>query len=213
MTRARTTGRRGGRSVQTEAAFVRACAALVLASLVALIAACGPSTSTASPSGPGTSASAASPASPASPGPAGSGAALPTPWPANSVLGIEALGAADGQIGAAVTDISRAIADENLSLLREAAAGLAGLDALLPNMARIRQNPAMLSFADRYEAAITKIDAEATKLRDAIDAGDGPAITAATQGLLAGMADYTALQPELADWVRQMPEQKRLLVL
>jgi hypothetical protein len=69
----------------------------------------------------------------------------------------------------------------------------------------------MRSFADRYEAAIKKIGDAATRLRDAIDGGDAPTITSATQDLLAGVADYTALKPELADWLEQMPEQKRML--
>jgi hypothetical protein len=124
---------------------------------------------------------------------------------------MEALGLADGQIGAAMTDLSRAVTDENLSLMREAAAGLAGVDVLLPNIEKIRLEPGMVSFADRYEAAITKIDDAATRLRDAIDAGDAPTISTATKDLLAGMADYTALQSELAAWLEQMPEQKRML--
>jgi hypothetical protein len=137
--------------------------------------------------------------------------ALPTAWPGNSVLGIEALGVADGQISAATADLSRGIANEDLALMRKAADGLAGTDVLLPNMAKIRLNPAMTSFADRYEAAITAISASGKKLRDAIDAGDAAAIPAATQDLLDGLKLYTAVTPELAAWVEQMPEQKRML--
>jgi hypothetical protein len=124
---------------------------------------------------------------------------------------MEALGVADGQINAATSDLTRGIANEDLGLMRKAADGLAGVDALLPNMAKIRLNPAMVSFADRYEAAITAISASGKKLRDAIDAGDAAAIPPATEDLLNGLKLYTAITPELAAWIEQMPEQKRML--
>jgi hypothetical protein len=199
---ARTADRRGGRGVQTTASRHSAIARLACVALFfVIVVACGPS-------GPTTAPGSSSPP----PSPSGSGAALPTPWPGNAVLGIEALGIADGQIGAATTDLSRAIADEDLSLMREAADGLAGLDVLLPNMDKIRLNPAMVPFADKYEAAILAMDDAATRLRDAIDAGDAPAIATATQDLLRGLAMYTELQRELAAWIQQMPEQKRMLL-
>ena len=200
---ARTTGRGSGRGVQTPAASRSARARLAAVSLlvfvtVLLAVACGPATPTRSP---GSTPAASVP----------TGGARATPWPGNAVLGMEALGLADGQIGAAMTDLSKGISDENLSLMREAADGLSSVDdALLPNMEKIRLEPAMGSFADRYEAAIKKIADAATRLRDAIDAGDAPTVATATQDVLAGMADYTALQPELAAWLVQMPEQKRM---
>ena len=210
MTLAGATGRARGRGARSHATFGPAMAMLVcLALLGVLMAACGPSgpTGTAGASSP-------SPVAPSSPGTSGStGGARPTPWPGNSVLGIEALGVADGQIGAAVTDLNLGIAEEDLVRMRKAADGLSGLgDALLPNMEKIRLNTAMVSFADKYEAAITSIDDAATRLRDAIDAGDAAAIGTATEDLFAGLAAYTALKPELADWIRQMPEQKRMLL-
>jgi len=210
MTRAGATGRARGRGARSHATLGPAMAMLAcLALLGVLIAACGPSgpTGTAGASSP-------SPVAPGSPGASGStGGARPTPWPGNSVLGIEALGVADGQIGAAVTDLNLGIAEEDLVRMRKAADGLAGLgDALLPNMEKLRLNPAMVPFADKYEAAITSIDDAATQLRDAIDAGDAAAIGTATEELFAGLAAYTALKPELADWIRQMPEQKRMLL-
>ena len=203
MTPAGAAGRDRGRVVRTPAnprPAIGVLASLVVAFLV-VVAACGPSVPTIptlSPSSPDAS--------------GGVGGARPTPWPGNSVLGMEALGAADGQIGAAVTDLNRGIADEDLGLMREAAEGLAKLDVLLPNMEKIRLNPAMVPFAEKYEAAITSIDDAATRLRDAIDAGDAAAIGTATEDVFAGLAAYTALKPELAAWIRQMPEQKRLLL-
>ena len=213
MTSARTTGRGSGQAVLTPASprsaratrvsrpgRARVGGLVVLALLaVALAVACGPAT----PTSPAASSPAAS---------GGAGGARPTPWPGNAVLGMEALGLADNQIGAAMTDLGKGVSDENLTLMRQAADGLSGVDdALLPNMDKIRLEPGMRSFADRYEAAIKKIGDSATRLRDAIDAGDGATITTATQDLLAGVADYTALKPELADWLEQMPEQKRML--
>ena len=54
-------------------------------------------------------------------------------------------------------------------------------------------------FADQYEAAITAMDDAATRLRDAIDAGDAAAIATATQDLLDGLAAYAALQGGAGD--------------
>jgi hypothetical protein len=210
MIRAGATGRVRGYGARSHATTGPASAALVgLALLGALIAACGPTGPTGS-----AGASSPSPIAPASPGASGStGGARPTPWPGNSVLGIEALGVADGQIGAAVTDLNLGIAEEDLVRMRKAADGLSHVgDDLLPNMEKLRLNPAMVPFADRYEAAITSIDDAATRLRDSIDAGDAAAIGAATEDVFAGLAAYTALKPELADWIRQMPEQKRMLL-
>jgi len=210
MIPAEATGRARGRGVRSHATLGPASAVLAcLVLLSAVIAACGPSgpTGTAGVSSP-------SPVAPGSPGASGAtGGARPTPWPGNSVLGIEALGVADGQIGAAVTDLNLGIAEEDLVRMREAADGLSHLgDDLLPNMEKLRLNPAMAPFADKYEAAITSIDDAATRLRDAIDAGDAAAIGTATEDVFAGLAAYTALKPELADWIRQMPEQKRMLL-
>jgi hypothetical protein len=207
MIPARTAGRAGGPGVPTHASSrpairPRAAAALLVTLVVttaAAMTACGPSGPTTPPLGRSAS-------------PAGSGGvALPTAWPGNAVLGIEALGVADGQISAATADLMRGIANEDLALMRKAADGLAGTDVLLPNMAKIRLNPAMVSFADRYEAAIIAISGSGKKLRDAIDAGDAAAIPSATQDLLNGLKMYTAITPELAAWVEQMPEQKRML--
>ncbi len=61
-----------------------------------------------------------SPGAPASPGSSPVAGARPTPWPGNAVLGMEALGLADEQIGLAITDLNRGVTDENLSLMREA---------------------------------------------------------------------------------------------
>jgi hypothetical protein len=208
VTPARTVGRDRGRRVPNPALPGLATLAPLCLALVALLAACGPSVPSAPPTA-STSPAASAPSGSGSPD--GSNAAKPTPWPGNTVLGIEALGIADSQINAATGDLTKGVATEDLALMRHAADGLAGLDVLLPNMTKIRLNPAMVSFADRYEAAIKQIDDAATRLRTAIDGGDAPGITSATEDVLNGLKAYTAVQPELAAWIEQMPEQKRLL--
>jgi hypothetical protein len=95
--------------------------------------------------------------------------------------------------------------------MRKAADGLAGTDVLLPNVPKLRQTPAMRPFADKYETAIKAISAGGKALRDAIDKGDSKAIATSTEDLLNGLKLYTALQGDLAAWVEQMPEQKRML--
>jgi hypothetical protein len=206
---ARTAGRHRGSRVPTPAAHgsatrAAACLAIVLVVIGVFLAACGPSAvvvPTLAPASLG-----------GSPGASGdAGAPNSTPWPGDAVLGIEALGIADGQIGTATSDLSKGINTEDLALMRKAADGLAGVDVLLPNMTKIRLEPAMRPFADKYEAAIKAISAGGKSLRDAIDTGDSAAIATSTQSLLNGLAMYTALQGELADWIEQMPEQKRML--
>jgi hypothetical protein len=205
VTLARSAGRTGGSRVQTTPPDGSASrlAALLMAGVVlvaALAAACGtngPLVPTLSPSSPTAS---------------GGGGAVPktTPWPGNAVLGIEALAMADSQIGTAATDLGQGVAKEDLALMRKAADWLAGVDVLLPNMEKIRLEPAMRPFADKYEAAIKAISAGGKSLRDAIDKGDAKAITTSTEDLLNGLKLYTALQGELAGWVEQLPEQKRM---
>jgi len=208
VTPARTAGRLGGSRVPTPAAHglaTRAAACLAIVLVVgAFLAACGPS-NVVVPTLPPASLG----GSPGASG--GAGVPKPTPWPGDAVLGMEALGIADGQIGSATSDLSKGIADEDLVLMRKAADGLAGVDVLLPNMVKIRLEPAMRPFADKYEAAIKAISAGGKSLRDAIDRGDAKAIATSTQSLLNGLAMYTAIQGELADWIEQMPEQKRML--
>ena len=70
----------------------------------------------------------------------------------------------------------------------------------------------MRSFADRYGAAITAISSAAKDLRTAIDAHDGAGITSSSQALVSSLSLYAAVQPELAAWVEQSTEQRRLLL-
>jgi hypothetical protein len=201
MSPRRIAGRPNGRRIAWTAAPSLA------AALVA--AACG----TALPSSPPPDGSPAASGPPAASG-SGDAAATPRPtgWPGNAVLGIEALGAADGPITAALNDLGRGIADEDLALMRRAADGLAGLGVLLPNLERIRIFEPMVPFADRYEAAIEAIVAAAEALRSAIDAGDAARITSSTQQLVESLELYTGVQPELAQWVNESIEQRRLLL-
>ena len=201
-----TPGRRRGRPISRRrpaAPWVAAVVALV----AALVAACGGSTPslpalpTASPSGPVSA-----------PPDGGSGRPEPTAWTGNAALGVEALGLADSQILEALADLGQGIANEDLGVIRTAAEGLAGLDVLLPNLEKIRPFAPMVAFADQYEAAITAIDAAAQDVVDAIDAQDPAAITTTTQALVDALGLYSAVQPQLAAYVEQLPDQKRLLV-
>jgi hypothetical protein len=177
-------------------------AAVILLVVVGVAIGCGtPPPPTASP--------AAASAAPGSPD--ASATPRPTAWPGNAVLGINALGVADGQILEAINDFNSGIATEDLALIRKAADGLAGLEVLLPNITRIDIFEPMRSFADRYSTAIRSIASAATAVRTAIDAHDAAAITSSSQALVASLSLYTAVQPELAAWVQQATEQQRLL--
>jgi hypothetical protein len=83
---------------------------------------------------------------------------------------------------------------------------------LLPNMEKIRPYAPMAPFADQYETAITTIDAAAQDVVDAIEAQDAAAITATTQALVDALGLYTAVQPQLATYVNDSIEQRRLLL-
>ena len=85
---------------------------------VALVAACG--TTTGSPSPPASSSS--------TPGP------VATPWLGNAVLGIEAMGVADGEIRKGMADFNTGVQTGDPRLMLEAARGLAGVDVLLRNV-------------------------------------------------------------------------------
>jgi hypothetical protein len=193
--------RRGARLPLLPAAATALLAALIVVACGTTQAPTPAPTGSVAPSGPT-----------GSPGASGAVGPRGTPWPGNAVLGIEALGAADGQILAAINDFNTAIATEDLPLMRRAADGLAGLDVLLPNLDKITIYEPMRPFADQYGAAIRAISAAATALRTAIDAGDAAGITRSGQDLVAGFQLYTGVQSELASWVEQSIEQRRLLL-
>jgi hypothetical protein len=196
MTPVRPNGRMGGGALPLVATILA----------VVFAVACGTTTASPSPSGSGDVPHSSS-------APAGSGGPAPsgTPWPGNAVLGIEAMGAADGQITAAINDFNQGVAKQDLSLMRKAADGLARVDVLLPNLDKIEIFEPMRPFGDRYGTAIRAISTAAKALRTAIDSGDGPGITRSSQDLLAGLEQYASVQPELASWVEQSIAQKRLL--
>lgn len=185
-----------------------------IASVIALIVAfgCGQTTS---PTPSGSAVAAGQSASPGTSPEAtadGSPTPRPTAWPGNAVLGINALGVADGQITVAINDFNNGIANEDLALMRRAADGLAGLKVLLPNVDRIDIFEPMRPFAESYASAIRAIASAARDVRDAIDARDGAAITRSSQALVTALTLYTNVQPELAAWVEQATTQQRLLV-
>jgi hypothetical protein len=135
-----------------------------------------------------------------------------TPWPGNAVIGVEALGVSDGEIRQAINDFSLGVTNQDLPLMRRAADGLAGIDVLVANAERMEVFPPMQPLAAGLREVLPRIADAAGRLRDAIDAGDAPAIASSSRDLAGALADYAELQAELAGWVVQVPQQKRILV-
>jgi hypothetical protein len=179
--------------------------AFVVLTIAVAVAACGPASTSASP---GTSAT-ASPSPSGSPSDVGPG---PSRWPGSAWRAMLALGVADNEIGKATADLQRSIDEEDIGLMREAAAGLAGLDVLLGRVEDIEDFGHTAPFAARYRAALEKLIATSTELRDAIDATDAARIQEANIQLAAALKDYVALRPELSTLVAQAFEQQRLLL-
>lgn len=208
---------------RTRAAW-RTGALAVIAGLGLALAGCGgttglpgtPQRSAATPpatvTAPASPADPAPAASPGSPGASGAATPRPTAWPGNAVLGIEALGVADNEIRQAIVDFSQGVEQEDLALMRRAAAGLAGVEVLKPNVDRIDIFPPMQPMAARYRDVLPRIADAARRLRDAIDEGNAEEITAASRDLTAALTDYAEVQPELAGWVNESIEQRRLLL-
>lgn len=180
-------------------------AVIAILTIAVSAAACGPASTSAPPS-----------ASPAVSGsPSGSPTVVgpgPSRWPGSAWRAMLALGAADNEIGKATADLQRAIDEEDIGLMREAAAGLAGLDVLLGRVEDIESFDYTAPFAARYRAALEKLIATSTELRDAIDAVDAARIQAANVELAAALRDYVALRSELSTLVQQAFEQQRLLL-
>jgi hypothetical protein len=176
--------------------------AVALGGVLGILAACG----TAAPST--TPRPSATPAVDDS----GGGGPLATPWLGNAVLGIEAMGVADGEIRKGINDFNAGVQNNDPALLLRAASGLAGVDVLLENVDRIEPYPPMAPFAAAYREAITAMSDAAKRLEAALEAGDGAATTAASRDLVASFTKYAGVQGELAEWVVQIPEQKRILV-
>jgi len=175
---------------------------LALSGILVLVSACG---GTASPTPATASASGASSAS--------SGATpRPTAWPGNAVVGIEALGVADGEIRRGIADFSQGVASEDLALMRRAADGLAGVDVLLSNADRIDIFSPMQPLAAELRVVLPAISGASEDLRTAIDAGDAEAIPTASARLAVALTAYAELQPTLAGFVLEAIEQRRLLV-
>jgi hypothetical protein len=189
-----------------------------VALLVALLlAACDTSTgspagSGSSPAVPTTSGTPASTAPDASSSPA---AAEPsaTPWPGAVMEGLLVLGRADQDIQAAGGDLGTATANEDLTGMWGAADGLASVLEQLPaQIDKIRDNPATSELAAIYDDALPQMTDGATRLRDAITAGDAAAIAAASQTLSAGLTRYGDARPILAPLVERAFLMQRLLV-
>lgn len=122
------------------------------------------------------------------------------------------MGVADGEIRKGINDFNTGVETGDPGLMLEAAKGLSGVDVLLQNADRVEPFEPMREFAVAYREAITLMSSAAKDLRAAIEAGDGDATTAASRRLIESFTKYAAIQSQLADWVVQIPEQKRMLV-
>jgi hypothetical protein len=143
--------------------------------------------------------------------PSGNPGPQPTPWTGNAVLGIEAMGLADAEIRKGINDFNAGVQGSDPALMLEAAKGLSGVDVLLENADKVEPFAPMSAFAAAYREAITLMSSAAKELRAAIEAGDGPATTAASRRLVESFTKYAEIQSQLADWVVQVPDQKRML--
>jgi hypothetical protein len=190
--------RPGGRVAAIPAALV----VLAVAAIAVLAAGCG--VSTPSPP-PGAS------VAPSVPGGSGDGLPRPTPWLGNAVNAIEAMGLADGQIQMGMNDFNTGVQNGDPAQMLKAARGLSGVDVMLANADKVEPYPPMAEFARRYRAAIEKMSTSATALQGALETADGPGVTAASAELVESFTLYAQVQPELAGFVAQMPDQKRLL--
>ncbi len=185
-------------------------AALVV--LAILVAACGATVATASPSGV--------PAASGSPGASGGaggiqGALEPgaTPWPGTVVEAVMNLALADAEIQAAGADLGAAAAYEDLKAMWGAADGLATLVGKLQGeVPRIAGYPESAAAATAYEAAFPDMLAGATTLRDAITAGDAAGVTAGSRQLAAGLEKYALARRLIGPLAERAMLMQRILV-
>ena len=189
------------------AALHRAAPILALLALVVALGACGTANQ---PTSSGTSSISTQPPRATA---GGSGGPEPTPprWPGTTVLAVIALGAADGEIQKAGVDLQKAADDEDLDAMRGAADGLAKMiDGLMPNIDRLTSYPLTKPVGDLYARAFPEIAAGAKQLRDAITSRDAAGITAGSQQMAKGLADYGPIRMQIAGLVEQAIVQQRL---
>jgi hypothetical protein len=153
-----------------------------------------------------------SPGATVSPGASGGAAPSPTNWPGQVALAIIALGSADNEIGEASADLQQSIADEDLSLMREAADGLTKLTVLYDRVDQIDDFELTRPLAARYREVLPRLIDSSTKLRDAIDAGDANGIEQSNIELALALRDYVAIRPELSTLVAEALEHQRRLL-
>ncbi len=188
----------------------RVVAPYALAVCLLVVAGCG-----ANAGGAATSAPSLSPAPTAGAPASGEPRPEPTRWPGTTVQAVVALGAADGELWKAGTDLGLAAEPEDLVLMRGAADGLVTfITELTPNIERLAAYPYTEPLAERYRAAFPIILDGATTLRDAIDAGDAAGIAAGSERLAEGLRAYGEVRALLREeaYVDQAIAQKRLLL-
>jgi hypothetical protein len=130
-------------------------------------------------------------ASPSPSAPAGSPSPAATAWPRGVAQAVLNLAAADSEIGKAGVDLVAAAEEEDLVLMRGAAAGLVGVAE--PNIA----NAELLETFEltrpagaRARGAMVGLRDAAAMIRDAIDAGDSAGIEEGSGRLAAALQVY-----------------------
>lgn len=163
---------------------------VVFVALAGLVAACGPSGTTPSPSAGSASSEAPSSGAPAAGGSPAIGPE-PTSWPGTVVEAVVILAKADLEIQAAGADLGAAAAYEDLEAMWGAADGLATLiERLGEQVPKLAVYPETAAAADAYEAAFPDMLAGATLIRDSITAGDGTGLAEGSRQLASGLDKY-----------------------
>jgi hypothetical protein len=145
---------------------------------------------------------------------ASGGAPVPSPtwWPGGIVESVIGLGKGDGEILKAGADLGAAAAYEDLPAMRGAADGLADLLGRLRTLVdRMREYPATAEVATSYDTSLPVMLEGASKIRDAIDAGDAAGLAAASQELSKGLNAYAETRRLLGPLVDRAILMQRLL--
>jgi hypothetical protein len=150
---------------------------LLAAALLLIVVGCG-----ATPATPSTS--------PASPG-AGSPSPAASNWPSGVAQAVLNLAAADNEIRKAGVDLAAAAEQQDLGLMRGAAAGLVGVvEPNITNAQLLQTFELTRPAGDKAHEAMVGLRDAAVMIRDAIDAGDAAGIEEGSRRLAAALQVY-----------------------
>jgi hypothetical protein len=142
------------------------------------------------------------------------GGPKPTAWPATTIEGTIALGAADAEIWKAGVDLRKAAENEDVELMWGAADGLAKLlEGIQPNVPRLQSYAATKDLGDQLEVAYAKLLEAAIQIRDSITGGDSNGVVAGFTALTAAMDLYADSRQALSESAQQAIFMKRIFNL